>query len=190
MSQKGLTIDIITKTAAKLIEENGYDKFSLRELAARLGVKAASLYNHVGGIAEISTAVGLFAIGQLNRVLSEAVKGKDRDDAIKVLALAYRTFAKENPELYRAVIRMPLSENDMLVHAVSDSFEPIMNIIYLYTKDKEKSIHIFRSFRSVLHGFISLEAAGFLRHNDINIDDSYNWMIDSYIQMFIKFAND
>jgi AcrR family transcriptional regulator len=69
MPQKGLTIDMITKSAAKLIEEKGYDQFSLRELATRLDVKAASLYNHVSGIKEISTAVGLFAIGQLNRVL-------------------------------------------------------------------------------------------------------------------------
>jgi hypothetical protein len=123
-------------------------------------------------------------------VCFRSAKGKERNAAIKALALAYRAFAKENPELYRAIIGMPLSEDDTLVHAVSDSFEPIMNIVYLYTKDKEKSIHIFRSFRSALHGFISLEAAGFLRHNNVDIDDSYNLMIDSYNRMFTKLAND
>ena len=43
VARKGLNIDRIVEVAADLIAETGFDQFSLRELADRLGVKTASL---------------------------------------------------------------------------------------------------------------------------------------------------
>lgn len=39
--------DVIVKTAAKLIRERGFASMSMRDLAEDLGIKAASIYNHV-----------------------------------------------------------------------------------------------------------------------------------------------
>lgn len=39
--------DVIVKIAAALFKEKGYKASSMRELAARVGVEAASLYNHI-----------------------------------------------------------------------------------------------------------------------------------------------
>ncbi|HWJ78353.1 MAG TPA: helix-turn-helix domain-containing protein, partial [Niallia sp.] len=59
--KKGLTINTIIETATKLVEEKGYNNFSLRELAGRLNVKAASLYYHISGVDDITKAVGELA---------------------------------------------------------------------------------------------------------------------------------
>ena len=69
---KGLSSEIIFQAAAELVAEKGYDKFSLRELASRLGVKPASIYSHVKNADEISTAVGMRAIAQLSEALEKA----------------------------------------------------------------------------------------------------------------------
>ncbi len=37
----------ILKTAAKLFKEKGYSAVTMRDLAAEMGIKAASLYNHI-----------------------------------------------------------------------------------------------------------------------------------------------
>lgn len=37
----------IVKTAAKLFKEKGYSAVTMRDLAAEMGIKAASLYNHI-----------------------------------------------------------------------------------------------------------------------------------------------
>ena len=99
MPRKGLCNEEIMKAAAELVAEKGYDHFSLRELAARLGVQPASLYNHVKGIAEINMKLGLRAAKLLNRRLSEAVSGHPPDEAFVCAAYAYRDFALQNPEL-------------------------------------------------------------------------------------------
>lgn len=39
--------DYIVKTAAKLIRERGFVAMSMRDLADEMGIKAASIYNHV-----------------------------------------------------------------------------------------------------------------------------------------------
>ena len=43
----------IVKTAAKLFKEKGYSAVTMRDLAAELGIKAASLYNHISSKQDI-----------------------------------------------------------------------------------------------------------------------------------------
>ncbi|HLS29260.1 MAG TPA: TetR/AcrR family transcriptional regulator [Flavobacteriaceae bacterium] len=43
----------IIQTAAKLFREHGYNSVSMRDLADKLGIKAASLYNHIKSKEEI-----------------------------------------------------------------------------------------------------------------------------------------
>lgn len=45
--------DEIIKTAARLFKEKGYSAVSMRDLAATMGIKAASLYNHISSKQEI-----------------------------------------------------------------------------------------------------------------------------------------
>ena len=47
MAHKGLSPDAVVKAAVELIEQQGRDAFSMRLLADQLGIKTASLYNHV-----------------------------------------------------------------------------------------------------------------------------------------------
>ena len=45
--------DEIIKTAARLFKEKGYSAVTMRDLATALGIKAASLYNHINSKQEI-----------------------------------------------------------------------------------------------------------------------------------------
>ncbi|MFC4722329.1 TetR/AcrR family transcriptional regulator [Geojedonia litorea] len=45
--------DEIIKTAAKLFKEKGYSAVTMRDLARAMGIKAASLYNHINSKQEI-----------------------------------------------------------------------------------------------------------------------------------------
>lgn len=45
--------DQIIKTAAKLFKEKGYSAVTMRDIATAMGIKAASLYNHISSKQEI-----------------------------------------------------------------------------------------------------------------------------------------
>ena len=54
MPRKGISRTDIMNMALELVIEKGYENFSVRELAAKLDIKPASLYNHIDGIEEIN----------------------------------------------------------------------------------------------------------------------------------------
>jgi len=47
----------IIKTAAKLFKEKGYSAVTMRDLAATMGIKAASLYNHINSKQDILKSI-------------------------------------------------------------------------------------------------------------------------------------
>ncbi len=47
----------IVKTAAKLFKEKGYSAVTMRHIAAEMGIKAASLYNHINSKQDILNAI-------------------------------------------------------------------------------------------------------------------------------------
>ena len=51
--------DEILKVAAILFRKKGYNSVSMRDLAAEMNIKAASLYNHISGKQEILAAIVL-----------------------------------------------------------------------------------------------------------------------------------
>ena len=46
-----------------------------------------------------------------------------------------------------------------------------------YRFSKEETINFVRGFRSALHGFISLEEAGFFQSTEANVDVSYEQLV-------------
>lgn len=57
MSTEGTRRDEIITTATKLFKEKGYSAVTMRDLATAMGMKAASLYNHINSKQEILKAI-------------------------------------------------------------------------------------------------------------------------------------
>ncbi|RHS64340.1 TetR/AcrR family transcriptional regulator [Clostridium sp. AM45-5] len=86
MKGKGLTMEVIVAAATELVEEKGYNNFSVRELAQKLHVKAASLYNHLNTIDDVNKEIGLKAVSHMNEYLEQSAEGKEKDEALRALA--------------------------------------------------------------------------------------------------------
>lgn len=206
MSRRGITYSEIMEKAQELVEEVGYGQFSLRELAAKLGVKPASLYNHIDGVEEINTSVAIEVAKRLNRTLDMAIKealncegntdckgstgkggigngdtGKDR--AFMAAAYAYRDFAEKNSQLYEALINMPRSDNDKILSAAFYSFEPMRELIKSYGLGDRETINFIRGLRSVMHGFVELCNSGFMLKGNVSRDESYEAIIRQYLKV-------
>lgn len=181
MPNNKLTKEKIIAAALKMTEESQDGSFSLRELSKNLDVKAASLYNHFTGSAQIQEETALRIAGMLNEVLQKATEGKERDAAFLAGATAYRTFADEHPGLYTALIHMPASNDDNIVKAAYDSYAPMREIIWSFGKNKTDTLHFLRSFRAAMHGFVELTANHFMHDGIATKDETYLVMINSFL---------
>lgn len=88
--------------AAKMIEERGDWTFSMRELAARIGVSPMATYSHFADKTELLATIaeeGFFELEARTRAASDATA--DPYDALFEGGLAYIMFGVERPARYR-----------------------------------------------------------------------------------------
>lgn len=189
MAKKGLNHEAIIDAAVKLIEEKGYDNFSLRELAGRLGVQPASLYNHISGINELYTAVALRASEILHAILTDATEGKAPDPAFVNGIYAYRTFTEERPELYKALINMPSPDDEQVRMASFHSFEPLRKVVRSYGLKGKDPTHFTRMLRSFIHGFVELKGNGFMYWSPVSAEETFDFAIHQFLTYLKEYSS-
>ena len=97
MPRKGLTREEIVGAAAALAEQKGAENLTLRELADALGVKTASLYNHLQGLPELNARLAELALDRMMQTLEEATAGKAGTAALRALAAATAILRANSP---------------------------------------------------------------------------------------------
>ena len=147
MAKKGLTKEIIVNTALEQIEKNGLSAFSLRNLAAFLGVQVSSLYNHIEGQSDLLAEVGICAVNMLTGLEEASIADKLRDEALFSLANAYRRFAREHTELYRIIMGVHTLDIPLLESEAKKIVKPILRVISDYGIEGNRQIHYQRLLR-------------------------------------------
>lgn len=181
MRGKGLTMDVIVNAAAALVVEKGYNKFTVRDLAEKLECKAASLYNHIGSFDDVNREVGKLAAGRMNDALEAASRGKESDAAIEALAHEYRHFAKNNYELYQAIMGLPALDQDDSLRVGRESLLVMRRVVHQYEISDEDAVNFSRCLRGALHGFVSYEMAGYYTRKNVPVEESFQFLIRGYV---------
>lgn len=181
MPRKGLTTETVIEAAALLAEEVGCERLTLHKLADQLNIKTASLYTHIKGIEELYVLLSNLALKQLGDAVSDAVREKQCGEAIRAMSIAYRNYAKQNSEMYRMIIKVPHSHSEKLINTGRNVKTVLFELLSQYTADQEKIIYFSRYYHSILHGFISLEQAGFF-DDAISVDESLLKIVDDFIK--------
>jgi AcrR family transcriptional regulator len=179
----GLSREAVVEAAASLADEEGLEAVTLAELANRLGVRTPSLYNHVAGLAGLRRELALMGIRELGRRLGRAAVGKATDEAAFAMADAYRNFVRERPGLYAATVRsyrFSYPDDPELEAADRETVDTVLAVLASYGLRGEEALHAARGFRSVVHGFATLEAAGGFGI-PLDLDESFNRLLRTFV---------
>ncbi len=98
--------DQIVAEARTLLEAEGEDALTMRNLAARLGIQAPSLYKHVKGRQEVETLLAAEALKEISAALAG-------EPDLESMGRAYRAWALANPALYRVATTRPLDRDNL-----------------------------------------------------------------------------
>ena len=182
MAHKGLNLDVVVKAAAELIEQQGRDAFSMRLLAEQLGIKTASLYNHVDNMEMLLAEVCRYGLRLQNEMEMQAMEGRHGEDAVRPLADTYRNFAKKHRELYWLIMVMSAKDKRVRDDAAVLFTDPLKKMLEDFHLKEEESIHYRRLFRAIVHGFVAQEEQGFFSHYPAAVDDSFHFAVQCYIE--------
>ena len=180
MPRAGLTGDDVVASAAGLADEIGFQGVTMGLLADRLGVRAPSLYKHVGGLADLRALVAVRVMDELAAELTGAVIGRSRDDAIEALMWAARRYVQRYPTRYSAVPPDPLRD-PATADAGARLIEVFLAVLRGYRLSGPAAIHATRVLRSMLHGFCAIEAAGGFGLPE-DLDETFGQLIHIFTQ--------
>ena len=160
MPRAGLTRDRVVAEAAIMADQVGLSRLTLAALAERLGVRQPSLYKHIDSMAGLQRSISLQAKRELSDLLGRAAVGRSGADAIHAMSHAYRTWAILHPARYEASNSMPTPGDVEHETASSAGIQIIADVLAGYALEGDDAIDAIRAFRSILHGFVALEAGG------------------------------
>lgn len=155
-----VTPERLIDEAAALVDSEGLAALSLARLAARLGIRSPSLYNHIDSLDEVRYRLALRGLGELVDRLRVAGVGRAGSEALLAIAHAYRDFARRHPGLYALGQISYEGRDDRLQALGRDAVEVVLGVLRGYGLEGGDALHATRTLRSALAGFVHLELNG------------------------------
>ena len=177
MPRAGLDRATVVAAGAALADELGIANLTMNVVAERLGVRTPSLYKHIDGQADLNRRIAVLALDEAGDAVGKAIQGLAGRDALAATAHAFRAYVLEHPGRYAATIGAePDGPDDPLTTAGARLIDALTAVLRGYPIRPGDRDHALRALRSLLHGFITLQASnGFQWSADI--DESFEWLI-------------
>ncbi len=142
--------------AVEILDRDGPEALTMRNVAGRLGIREASLYKHCTGRDDLLAGVAAEGVRQMAEGRLRAVAAASGPaDAIRRLATQHRAFAHQHPHLYRLTFDRPFPAHAAVAAQAARAREPVANLL----RSEELTWAAF----AFTHGMLELERTGRLR---------------------------
>jgi AcrR family transcriptional regulator len=182
MSRRGLTRSSVIAAAGDIADRDGLERLTLARLAAHLGVRSPSLYNHVDGLGEVRAGLAAAGLREVHASVQSAAAGRSGEEAVLAAAAAYRRYALDHPGRYAAIQRPPAEDSEQAEPAAA-LLELFARLLEPWRLSEKEAIHAIRALRSAIHGFVELERIGGFGI-DLSTDDSYDRLVRMLVAGF------
>lgn len=174
--------DEMLDAAVSLLHEHGPDALQTRKVAGAAGTSTMAVYTHFGGMRELIAEVAEEGLRQFDTALTVPQTADPVADLVAV-GVAYRRFAIERPHMYRlmfgstsahginAPTRNVLTLSIAEIDEQHPSFAHVVRVVHrsmlagrIRGGDSDAEVVATAChFWAMMHGFVMLELAGFLR---------------------------
>jgi AcrR family transcriptional regulator len=105
----------IVSAARRLLEADGPEALSMRNVAAEIGIRAPSLYEHVADKRALESAIIATGLHEQGVALRGAVATDTNGDPLMAIAHVWRRWAREHPHVYALIYARDLDRTDETV---------------------------------------------------------------------------
>lgn len=176
-----LNLVTILEAAGELANEQGMQEVTLANLAKKLNIRPPSLYNHFEGLPGLRKKLAIYGLNKLYEEMTQAAVGVSGTEAILAISRAYVNFARKNPGIYEATLMAPEPGDSDVQQAGSKIVDLSVRVLQAYHMEGDMALHAVRGFRSILHGFSSLEQSGGFKMA-LDLDESLEIIIKAFIE--------
>jgi AcrR family transcriptional regulator len=179
MPRAGLSPESVIDAAEAVADKDGLEAVSLARLAKDLGVRPPSLYKHIDSLDSVKRALAVRGASEANHRIERATIGKARDEALFALGHAYWQFARDRPGLYAASLRAARPGEKDVAAAGEALLGTVLSVLAGYGVERNDALHATRGLRAIIHGFVSLDAAGGFRLK-LDLNQSFERLLGAF----------
>ncbi len=175
----------------QLLNEEKYEDFSLRKIAARCGVSHSAPYKHFKNKEELILAIILEVSDSFKKALEEAVQKYpgEAENQIIELGKCYVRFMVENPDYMRFIFINPSHKSINIVPVPDSETDPYQifkksalgYLEWLEVNPQDQAVDILTMW-SLVHGYSML-----LVNGNIAIPENYLEVIDKMLREKLRF---
>jgi AcrR family transcriptional regulator len=150
-----LSREMMAHTGLALIDRDGLEALSLRNLATELGVGTTTLYGHVRTRDEIDRDI----VGLLLAEVDTAERpGESWEDGLRRITASVREMARRHPRAFPLVASAPVDEPPVLDHA-----HAIARLQAAEGMSEEQFVDSWKVVDGFITGFLLMETAAIVR---------------------------
>lgn len=168
--------EAVVSAAEEIVDRDGYDALTMTLLAAELDARVSSLYNHVASLDDLRALIQVRAMRLLGVEVRRAAMGHAGADGLRVLSHALRTFARTHPQRYAAITR-PAIDPEAFFAAATDTIEALAVMVRSAGLPEHRLLPTGMAVFAALHGFVSLEVAGYFASVEDDLDEVYELVV-------------
>lgn len=162
----------LIEAAVRLLADEGPQSLQARRLAREIGTSTMAVYHYFGGVPQLLRGVADDGFRRLARRLDTVATTGDPVADLLRQALAYRSFARENPHLHDLMFGLTApdgpaeGEEGWPSVAFGRLVAATERAITAERLDRAEAGDVAAQLWSALHGFVTLELAGRFAHAD------------------------
>lgn len=169
------SLEEIVEAGRRIVETDGLDGLTMQGVAGIVGVRAPSLYKHVGSRGDLVRLIVEAVVNELGEALEGAVTGEDPIVDLKALGHAFRAFALAHPASYRLVFA-PLPEEGVPdPEVLTGATEAVLRTTAALAGEGN-ALEAARLITAWAHGFVSMELAGAFRMEG-DLDEAFDFAL-------------
>ena len=170
------SLDAIVRAGLDLIETGGMPGLTMQAVAARVGVRAPSLYKRVRGRNDLIRRITDATVRDLEARLAAAGSAPDGRTALRDLARAFRAFAHERPAGYRLIFTPESDAARGDPELLARASAPVLEVAGALA-GPDDALAAARTITAWAHGFVSMELAGAFRLGG-DVDRAFEFGMD------------
>jgi AcrR family transcriptional regulator len=169
----------IVAAGRELLEAGGLGAVTMQAVAARVGVRAPSLYKRFPSRDALIAAISTATLKELGERLAPLSRGSDALVGLRALALDYRAFAWANPRAFELLyMNLPLDSRPS-VEDTARASAPVLDLAGRLV-GPDGALEAARLITAFANGFITMELAGAFRLGG-DVDRSYRYGVDALV---------
>ena len=172
----------IVVAGRELLEAGGLGAVTMQAVAARVGVRAPSLYKRFPSRGALIAAIATATLEELGEQLAPLSRESDAAAGLRELALTYRAFAWANPRAFELLSMNLPPDWRPSVEDTARATAPVLTLAERLV-GREQALEAARLITAFANGFIAMELAGAFRLGG-DLDGSYRYGVDALVDAF------